>query len=218
MTYSFLLALSFIATADPARVDAQHAGAAPRGWEWRLDRTTASPATDSSRLDRMPPGWHITTGPAGLLYPSAERAAAPFTLVADFVVFPTTTESGFGLFLGGADLESDSSSYIAALLRRDGAITVVRRSRGADSTLVPWTSHTAIRPHPGSGTTTNRLRLSASADSLRVFVNDSAVVALGLDDSAAAGRFGFRVGERVNLHITILDYIRHLAPLRSRTR
>lgn len=63
---------------------------------------------------------------------------------------------------------------------------------------------------------TNRLRLSASADSLRVFVNDSAVVALPLDSAPAEGAFGFQVGERVSLHITILDYIRHLAPQRSR--
>lgn len=211
-----LLLLLCVAALCPARLHAQSAGAAPPGWRWTLDGNAGSTPADSSRLDRMPPGWHITTGPAGLLYPSAERASGPFTLVADFVVFPSTAESGFGLFLGGSDLESDSSTYVATLLRRDGAFAVVRRSRGAESTLLEWTRHTAIKPHPGSGTVTNRLRLNASADSLRVFVNDSAVVALALGSVATEGHFGFKVGERVNLHITILDYIRHLAPQRSR--
>lgn len=164
----------------------------------------------------MPPGWHITTGPAGLLYPTAERASGAFTLAADFVVFPSTTESGFGLFLGGSDLDGDSSSYLAALLRRDGAVTVIRRSGGVESTLMPWTRHTAIKPHPGSGTVTNRLRLNASPDSLRVLVNDSTVTTVPLGNATTEGRFGFRVGEGVNLHITIMDYIRHLAPQRSR--
>lgn len=154
MKHASLVAVILIAAPGAARLDAQNASAAPPGWQWSLDRTAAAATPDSSRLDRMPPGWHITTGPAGLLYPSAERASGAFTLVADFVVFPATTESGFGLFLGGSGLESDSSSYLAALLRRDGAST--------------------------------------------------------------DGNFGFKVGERVNLHITILDYIRHLAPQRSR--
>lgn len=216
MKHAPFVAMICIAALVPARLDAQSAGAAPPGWQWSLDRTAATTATDSSRLDRMPPGWHITTGPAGLLYPSAERAAGPFTLVADFVVFPTTTESGFGLFLGGSNLDSDSSTYLAALLRRDGALTVVRRTSGTESTLLPWTHTTAIKAHPGSGTVTNRLRLNASADSVRVFVNDSSVATLALNGASTEGSFGFRVGERVNLHITILDYIRHLAPQRSR--
>lgn len=96
-----LLAVLPIAALDTVRVDAQNVGFAPPGWQWSLDRTAGTTA-DSSRLDRMPPGWHITTGPAGLLYPSAGRASGAFTLVTDFVVFPMTTESGFGVFLEGS--------------------------------------------------------------------------------------------------------------------
>ncbi|CAN5240394.1 hypothetical protein BH23GEM2_BH23GEM2_19130 [soil metagenome] len=106
--------------------------------------------------------------------------------------------------------------YISALLRRDGAVTVVRTTQGIPRILVPWTHHTAIKPHSGSGVVTNRMRLNASADSLRVFVNDSAVVRIPMENSALSGQFGFRVGEGVNLHLTILDHTRHLAPARSR--
>ncbi|HEX6307753.1 MAG TPA: hypothetical protein VFZ69_06155 [Longimicrobiales bacterium] len=136
--------------------------------------------------------------------------------MADFVVFPETADSGFGLFVGGSDLESDSSTWVAALLRRDGAVSVVRNERGASTALMPWTQHPAIRPHTGSGTVTNRLRVNASADSIRVFVNDSAVARIALPSTNTSGTFGFRVGERVNLHLTILDYTRHLAPARSK--
>jgi hypothetical protein len=207
-------------TSFSAALNAQQGGL-PAGWDWRLDppaRLVGQPADPDStlRFDQMPPGWHITTGPAGLLYPSAERAAGQFSIVADFVVFPETTESGFGIFLGGSDLDGDSPTYLAAVLRRDGAFRVIRRVRGAESVLVPWTRHAAVRPHPGSGTVTNRLRVNASADSLRVFVNDSAVARIGFENANAEGHFGFSVGGRVNLHLTILDLVRHLAPARSR--
>ena len=194
--------------------------AVPAGWQWRADPapTPVSHAvTDSTlRFDRMPPGWHITTGPAGILYPVAERAVELYSLVADFVVFPETTAAEFGIFVGGSDLEGSTPAYVAAVLRRDGAVRIIQRVRGAETVLVPWMQHSAIKAHPGSGTVTNRLRVNASADSLRVFVNDSAVSAVGLPNAELTGQFGFRIGQGVNLHLTILDHIRHLAPPRSR--
>lgn len=201
-------------------VGAQERGAPP-GWQWRMDQPAARvshQATPDSawRFDQMPPGWHITTGPAGILYPSTERAAGLFSLVADFVVFPETTASEFGILLGGSNLDGDSPTYVATVLRRDGAARVIRRVRGSETVLVPWTQHSAIKSHPGAGTVTNRLRVNASADSLRVFVNDSAIMTIGLPSTETTGQFGFRVGQGVNLHLTILDLIRHLAPTRSR--
>ena len=192
----------------------------PPGWRWHLERgsqrATGAVQDSTWRFDQMPPGWHITTGPAGLLYPTTERASGVFSLVADFVVFPETTDSGFGLFVGGSNVETDSSSYVAALLRRDGAVSVIHNARGTATALVPWIRHSAIKPHTGSGTVTNRLRVNASADSIRVFVNDSAVARLALASAVTSGTFGFKVGEGVNLHLTILDYTRHMAPARSK--
>jgi hypothetical protein len=193
----------------------------PAGWRWRLDRpahrTSGQAVSDTAwRFDQMAPGWHLTTGPAGIFYPEDQQASGHYSLTADFVVFPETTSSGFGLFAGGYDLESDSPTYVAALLRRDGSVAVTRTRAGAESVVVPWTQHLAIKRHEGRGVITNRLHLNVSADSVRVFVNDSSVVRIELDNSELSGHFGFRVGERVNLHLTILDHTRHLAPARSR--
>ena len=101
----------------------------PPGWRWHpertVQRTNEKGVQDSTwHFDQMPPGWHITTGPAGLLYPTTERASGVFSLVSDFVIFPETTDSGFGIFVGGSNLETASPSYVAALLRRD----IARRS------------------------------------------------------------------------------------------
>jgi hypothetical protein len=213
MTRSLIVS-SLLAVVVAAPCKAQQS--VPAGWKWQLDRPTPQAADTGSSFQQMPPGWHITTGKGGLLYAEGERADGHFSVVADFVVFPETTSSGFGLFLGGSGIGGGDGEYLAALLRRDGAVSVIRNVRGAETVLVPWTSHAAIRAHPGTGVVTNRLRVNASADSVRVFVNDSAVARIGLDGIPTAGHFGFRVGDGVNLHITILDHIRHIAPARSR--
>jgi hypothetical protein len=190
------------------------------GWRWQLDRdarrvnTQAVPDT-SFRFDQMPPGWHITTGPGALLYHPAERADGRYSLVGDFVVFPETSDSGFGIFLGGSDLDTDSASWLSAQLRRDGAVRVIHRKGTSEHVLAPWSVHSVIKPHTGSGVVTNRMRVGVTADTLRVFVNDSAVARVGIAGMRTSGHFGFRIGEKVNLHLTILDYIRHLAPARN---
>lgn len=197
---------------------AARAQSLPAGWAWRAQPGPAAGGDPSWSFEQMPPGWHVTTGPAGLLYLPAERAAGRFTLAADFVVFPATTDSGYGLFVGGSGLEGASPSYLATLLRRDGSVSVVRRAGAEETVVLPWTARPAILAHAGSGTVTNRLRLQAAADSLRVFVNDSAVVSLAVPGEWTEGAFGFSAGAGVNLHITILDHTRHLAPARAATR
>ena len=125
------------------------------------------------------------------------------------------SEAGFGLFLGGRGLEGDTASYIAVLLRHDGAVSVVARGTGPDVTLSPWTTHEAIKPYPGTGVVTNRLRVAVMPDSIGVFVNDVAVTGAALGGRPTEGSFGFRIGGGINMHLTILDYIRHLAPARG---
>lgn len=191
----------------------------PGDWRWRLERpaqlVTGQDVPDSAwRFVGMPPGFHITTGPGVVLFNPGERATGRYSLSADFVLFPNPTDSPFGLVLGGADLSSASAGHLAVQLRRDGAVRVLRAGGGAEQVLAPWKVHSAIRAHAGSGTVTNRLRVAVGADSLRVFVNDSAVSAVPGAGLVTDGQFGLQIGEKLNFHITTLDHIRHLAPAR----
>ncbi|HEX9565264.1 MAG TPA: hypothetical protein VF981_14880, partial [Gemmatimonadaceae bacterium] len=192
----------------------------PPDWRWRLDRpaqlVTGEVVPDSAwRFVGMPPGWHITTGPGVVLYHPAERATGRYSLSADFILFPNPSDNHFGLVLGGADLSSATADHLAVQLRRDGAVRIAASRGGAETVLAPWRVHTAIRVHPGTGVITNRLRVAVAPDSLRVFVNDSAVVAVGRGGLVTDGQFGLQIGEKLNFHITILDHIRHLAPARG---
>jgi len=193
--------------------------ATPDGWRWRLDRparlVTGQDVPDSAwRFVGMPPGWHVTTGPGVVLFDPSERAAGRYSLSADFILFPDPSESGFGLVLGGTDLSMPAAPLVSVQLRRDGAVRVSSTSASGVRVLAPWRVHHAVKVHPGSGTVTNTLRVAIAPDSLRVFVNDSAVVAVGAAGLQTDGQFGIQIGERLNFHITTLDVTRHLAPRR----
>jgi len=189
----------------------------PKEWRWRLDRpatlVTGQDVPDSAwRFVGMPPGWHVTTGPGVVLFNPSERASGRYSLSADFILFPNPSDSYFGLVLGGADLGSAAGAHLAVQLRRDGAVRVLSVGAGGEKVLAAWRMHSAIRAHQGTGTVSNRLRVAVAPDSLRIFVNDSAVVAVGSAGLATEGQFGLQIGEKLNFHITTLDHIRHLAP------
>jgi hypothetical protein len=191
----------------------------PSDWRWRLDRpahlVTGQDVPDSAwRFVGMPPGWHVTTGPGVVLFNPSERASGRYSLMADFILFPDPSDSPFGLVLGGTDLSSPTGSAVSVEMRRDGAVRVVSTGGSGERVLAPWRVHPAVKVHPGTGTVTNVLRVSVAPDSLRVFVNDSAVVVVGVAGVQTAGQFGFRIGERLNFHLTTLDLTRHLAPRR----
>jgi hypothetical protein len=179
---------------------------------------TGGPPPDQAawRFERMPPGWHVTTGPGALLHDPRERAEGRYSLTGHFALFPDPSDAGYGLFVGGAGLDGDAPSWLAILLRRDGAVGVVRHRAGADSVLAPFAGHPAVKRGDGRGVVSNRLRVAVAPDSLRVFVNDSAVVAVPRDGLALEGGFGLRIGPGINLHVTILDHTRHLAPVPPR--
>ncbi len=192
----------------------------PAEWRWRLDRpaalVTEQAVGDSAwRFVAMPPGWHVTTGPGVVLFDPSERASGRYALSADFLLFPDPSDAGFGLVLGGADLGQAAAPLLGVQLRRDGAVRVVARREGRLDVLADWALHPGVKPHPGTGVVGNKLRVDVGTDSLRVFVNDSAVTAVGAAGLATDGQFGLQLGEGLNMHITTLDVTRHLAPART---
>lgn len=211
--------VALIALAFPAVTRAQDP-APPAGWVWhhdaeaRLASGEVRDARDSAwTFVRMPPGWHITTGPGSVLYHPEARASGRFALAAQIHLFKRPTEEGYGVFLGGRAMGTDSAAYVAVLLRRDGAVGVQSRSGASTTVVAPFTASPAIKPNPGDQIVLNELRVDVGADSLRVFVNDSRVLAVARAGLETDGQFGFRVGRGLNLHVTTLDHTRHLAPV-----
>jgi hypothetical protein len=192
-------------------VAALPAAQAQRPASWRVRPDTPGPDSAVAYVT-MPPGWHITTGPAALLYDPANAATGRFAVEAEIFLFPGQSQEGYGLFLGGTDLEGGSPSWIAFLVRRDGGARIEQRTARQTTPLVEAVGGNAVKPHPGEGTAKNVLRVSVEPDSIRFEANGSRIATLPRGELPLDGIFGFRIGAGNNMHVSQLDVIRRLAP------
>lgn len=172
----------------------------PEGWKLAFDRPSADSTVDFAA---MPPGWHVTSGPATVLYNPATTASGEYAVESQMFLFPGTSQEGFGIVLAGKELESAGRRWTAVVLRRDGRYAVLRWSDGLVSEVVAWTAHAAIPPATGAESPVKYvLRVEAAAGgTATVLVNGTAV---GTFTGATGGGVGLRVGRDLNLHITSL--------------
>lgn len=170
----------------------------PDGWEVRAERFVA-----------MPPGFHITTSPAVLLYHPEARAEGEFEVATDGFLFQGESPHAYGLFVGGRDLGADDAAWTSFEIGHDG--TWVVRSRefrgGAHGFVVedlagPEPGPVAV---PGDETTAkNVLAVVARPDSVVFRLNGETVATLPRAELTVDGIVGFRVGADLNLHLVSL--------------
>jgi hypothetical protein len=160
----------------------------------------------------MPPGWHITTGPAAIFWDPANTASGGFRLESESYLFdPQGRQEGFGIFFGGSNLQGENQAYTYFLIREGGEFIVKRREGSQTPTLVPWTAHESIvsfatKPAE-THTAKNVLAVEARDEEVLFFVNGARVASLPRDQLPTNGIVGFRVNHNLNLHITTLEVI-----------
>lgn len=177
----------------------------PEGWQVRFDRDGAS--MDDLHLVAMPPGLHVTTGPAAIAWHPDSVAAGDFRIESETFLFdPEGRREGFGFFVGGSDLDGPDQAYTYFLLRDGGEFLVKRRAGAETSVVAGWTAHPAIESWAGkSGSTAkNVLVLEAEGASLRFFVNGEPVWQGERGDLPTDGIFGLRVNHALDLHVTTI--------------
>lgn len=177
----------------------------PEGWEVRFDRSGSS--MDDVTLVEMPPGMHVTTGPALIAYHPDSTAAGSYRLESETFLFdPGTRREAFGFFIGGSDLQGAGQQYLYFLVRNGGEFLVKTRDGTSTGTVVDWTAHPAIVSYdPESGANAkNVLAVEVEAGALRFFVNGEEVWVGSAGEAATDGVFGLRVNHGLNLHITSL--------------
>ena len=179
----------------------------PEGWEVRFDREGSG--MDDLYLVAMPPGLHITTGPALIAWHPDSVAAGDFRIESETYLFdPGGRREAFGFFVGGVDLQGPGQHYTYFLVREGGEFLVKTRSGTATAVLRNWTPHSAImsfatRPEERA-TARNVLALEAEGDELRFFVNGEQVWSGPRGTLSTDGAFGLRVNHGLNLHVTTI--------------
>ncbi|HEV8124054.1 MAG TPA: hypothetical protein VGP80_07435 [Gemmatimonadales bacterium] len=177
-------------------------GVLPAGW---MARTDGGRPMTALKFDVMTPGWHLTTGPAVILYRDADKVDGLVHAITTINVFPASGHAeGFGLFLGGQNLQADNQSYTYFLIRGDGMYLVKRRTGATTSTVVDWTASDAIKKASADGPVANEISLQTSPDSVAFMVNGTTVATLPSSQLDTKGIVGLRVNHNLNLHVSSL--------------
>lgn len=179
--------------ADPAPL--------PSGWTARPD---AGGNPGDIKFVTMEPGYHITLGPAVILYRKEDRASGPFHTLAKFHQTKKLKHAeGYGLFAGGQNLDGQNQSYTYFLVREDGKYTIKRRDGEKVTEIVGWKAHPAIAKADAGGKATNLLEIDAKVDPRRVSfkVNGKEVHSVPAGQVAISGVIGLRVNHNLDLHV-----------------
>src|SRR5262249_2407397 len=182
---------------DPTKEVA--AAALPAGWASTMDHPTMT-----AKFEAMGPGFHVTSGGAGIYYRAADAQKDNFTVSANFRQAAKGQHAeAYGLFTGGRDLsDAAKQTYLYFEVRQDGMYFIAHRSGENVHKLVDWAASPAIHKIDDA-TNTNDLAIKVAADSVRFFVNYTQVNAVPRTGMSAneSGDVGLRVNHNLSVHV-----------------
>ncbi len=215
--YAAVLALSLVhvpsasaQTSSGAKEDpdqpVQGGGGLPAGWTARPDKDGQ---TANIKFVTMEPGYHLTLGPATILYREKDQAKGPFHTLARFdqTKKPRHPE-GYGLFMGGNSLAGQDQKYTYFLVREDGTYLIKRRDGEKTSEISKgWTPHAAVKKADSAGQASNLLEIDAKQNPSKVEfkVNGQTVHTLKASELNTKGVVGLRVNHNLDVHIRDFD-------------
>jgi hypothetical protein len=204
MRFSSLVILSLLFAAPAAAQDFER----PPDWKTRFDQ----PGATEDQLQMyvaMPPGWHVTSGPAGIYWHPESAASGTYRIEMEVYLFdPGERREAFGIFVGGRDLEEPDQAYTYFLIRNGGQFIVKERVGTEAPTIEPWTAHEAILAYSDRGddaSVKNVLVVEAGEQTVRFLVNGRRVWEGPRAGLAMDGIYGFRVNHGLNLHVSRLE-------------
>jgi hypothetical protein len=181
-------------------------GALPAGWSARPD---GQGDVKNIKFVVMEPGYHLTLGPATILYREKDRANGPFHTLARFNQMKNPTHpEGYGLFVGGQALNGAGQKYTYFLVRADGTYLIKQRNGEKTSEITKgWTAHPAVKKADPQGKATNLLEIDAKQNSAKVDfkVNGQTVHTADAKSLDTKGIVGLRVNHNLDVHIEGFD-------------
>lgn len=206
-----LVTLAALAVAQPLAAqehDPDHhvagGGTLPTGWHARLDRAEANVA--DVKFVEMGDGFHVTTGPAVILWTPANAANGEFTAQATFTQTKAPMHpEAYGLLIAGKTLES-TPDYMYFIVRGDGKYMVRHRAANGElHTIQEWTENAAIHKQNEQGQATNALAVEGGSWGVRFKVNGTQVaewLTANVPYLNTSGQIGLRVNHNLDVHVS----------------
>jgi len=181
-------------------------GTLPAGWSARPD---GQGDLKNIKFVTMEPGYHLTLGPATILYREQDRVNGPFHTLATFHQMKKLKHpEGYGLIFGGQALNGNGQKYTYFLVREDGTYLIKRRNGEQTSEITNgWTAHPAVKKADAQGKATNLLEIDGKQDPSKVSfkVNGQSVYTADVKDMDTKGIVGLRVNHNLDVHIEGFD-------------
>lgn len=183
------------------------AAQAPAGWQMRVDRSTNAADPDDVpdvKFVTMGQGFHVTTGPAVVLWKPENAASGAYTIKARFrLVKPSGHVNYYGLVFGGNDLAGAGQNYLYFLVAQNGTFLVKHRAGDATHDVQARTANAAIVKPDSGGSATNTLEVRVAADKVEYVVNGTVVHSTPKAGMTARtdGTWGLRVNHLLEVHV-----------------
>ncbi len=185
------------------------AAQAPAGWHMRLDRSTNASDPDNTpdvKFVTMGQGFHVTGGPAAVMWKDDNNATGAYTITGRFrLTKPSGHNNYYGLVFGGRGLADSTQNYLYFLVGQNGTYIVKHRANNTVTHDVQArTPHDAIKkPEGEAGSSVNVLEVRVGADKIDYVVNDVVVHTTPKAGMTARtdGLWGIRINHQLDVHV-----------------
>ena len=208
------LAATSVAAQDADR-SVKDGGIKVSGWKGRVDRRPASQGRTlaDSRLVAEGAGVRLSVGPAGNFWRDADVARGNYEVKATFKEHKMAAAHphSYGIFIGGADLESDAETLMYCIAYGNGTYSV-KTFHGANViTLVDRAASDALQKADANGEATNEIGWRVKDGKASCVINGTEVKTFDRSEVIAAdklksldGGYGIRVSHNLELSVSAL--------------
>lgn len=213
-----LAALATTASAQDADRSVANGGIKVAGWLGRVDRRPLSQGktVNDSRFASEGGAFRISAGPAGNFWNPANTASGNYDVMATFKEHKMASSHphSFGMFIGGADLQSDTETLMYCIVYGTGKYSIKTFHGAKVTTLVDGEENAAIHKADANGESTNSVGWRVRDGQASCVINGNVVKTLPRAEFVAADRltstdgiYGIRVSH--NLELTVSGLMKH---------
>jgi hypothetical protein len=173
-------------------------------WQVRLDAADAD-VGGFQMTEEQGGGWSVKTAPNGAAVTwRGQDMVEGGTFRASTTIeergAPADHREGYGLFVGGRNLQQPDQQYTYFLVRGSGDYLIKRRDGDATPTLTDWTASPAIQKvATAGGAAQNTLEVRVEPEVTRFYVNGTEVTSLPTEQVQPYGVAGLRVNHALDV-------------------
>jgi opacity protein-like surface antigen len=200
------------AAAQDADRSVKDGGIKVAGWKGRVDRRPASQGKSvaDSKLVNEGGALRLSVGPAGNFWNDANVAKGDYAVKATFKEhkMAATHPHSYGVFIGGADLESPTETLMYCIAYGNGTYSVKTFHGEKVTTLVDRAASPALKKADANGEATNEIGWRVQGGKASCVINGTSVKSFEQAEVVGAdklksldGTYGIRVSH--NLELTV---------------